>query len=71
MLRAFLSRNALKGGKHMKKSFAILLIFLLLVLPAFAEERIDLSTPGSDNLTPYTLPDGRIIFAGSAGEKGD
>ena len=55
----------------MKKSFAILLIFLLLVLPAFAEERIDLSTPGSDNLTPYTLPDGRIIFAGSAGEKGD
>ncbi|MBR4069035.1 MAG: delta-60 repeat domain-containing protein [Clostridia bacterium] len=55
----------------MKRFLAGLLIFLLLVLPAFAEERIDLSTPGSDNLTPYTLPDGRIIFAGSAGEKGD
>ena len=54
-----------------EKDLFLAFLLLAVLVPAFAEERIDLSTPGSDNLTPYTLPDGRIIFAGSAGEKGD
>lgn len=55
----------------MKRILALLLTFLSLALPAFAEDQIDLSTPGADALTPYAFPDGRIIFAGSAGEKGN
>ena len=55
----------------MKRFFAILLIFLFLALPVLAEEQINLSTPGADALTPYALPDGRILFAGSAGDEGN
>ena len=55
----------------MKRFLAGLLILLFLALPAVAEEQINLSTPGDDFLTPYALPDGRIIFAGSAGDKGN
>ena len=55
----------------MKKLFAILLIFLFLALPVLAEEQINLSTPGDDFLTPYALPDGRIILSGNAGENGN
>lgn len=55
----------------MKRILAALLILLFLALPAFAQEQIDLSTPGADYLIPYALPDGRVIFAGSAGEKGN
>ena len=55
----------------MKRFLAGLLILLFLALPVVAEEQINLSTPGDDFLTPYALPDGRIIFAGSAGDKGN
>lgn len=55
----------------MKRILSLLLIVLFLASPALAEEQIDLSTPGADALTPYMLPDGRIIFAGSAGVIGD
>lgn len=45
---------------------------LLLILPALAEERINLSTEGSDQLYyRCTLPDGRVIFAGSAAIPGN
>ncbi|MBE5779495.1 MAG: hypothetical protein E7331_09235 [Clostridiales bacterium] len=55
----------------MRKFFILLFLLLVLLIPALAEERIDLSTPDADALTPYALPDGHIIFAGSAGENGN
>ncbi len=55
----------------MKRILAGLLVFLFLAFPALAENQIDLSTSGFDGLSAHALPDGRILFAGSAGEKGD
>ena len=55
----------------MKRFLAGLLIFLFLALPVLAEEQINLSTPGADSLTPYALPDGRVVFSGNAGENGN
>ena len=55
----------------MKRFLAGLLILLFLAFPVLAEEQINLSTPGADSLTPYALPDGRVIFSGNAGENGN
>lgn len=56
----------------MKRILLIAMALLLLAIPAFAEERIDLSTEGCDQLYGHiTLPDGRVVFSGSAAVKGN
>ena len=55
----------------MKRFLILIAVFVFLSLPALAEERIDLSTNGKDQLYAYALPDGRTIFAGSASTKGN
>lgn len=55
----------------MKRFLILIAAFIFLSLPALAEERIDLSTNGNDQLNAYALPDGRTIFAGSASTKGN
>lgn len=56
----------------MKRILLIIIAMLVLVIPAFAEERINLSTEGCDQLYGHiTLPDGRIVFSGSAAVKGN
>lgn len=56
----------------MKRILILISAFLLLSLPAVAEE-IDLSTEGYDNLyNGYcSLPDGRIVVAGGKADKGN
>ena len=57
----------------MKRILMILLSLLLLVQPALAEETINLSTEGYDDLKGdyCVLPDGRIVIAGAVGVKGN
>lgn len=55
----------------MKKILIWVMAFLFLSMPALADEQIDLSTDGNDQLHAYALPDGRTIFAGSAAVKGN
>lgn len=56
----------------MKRILLIAIALLLLAVPALAEDRIDLSTEGCDQLYgQLTLPDGRVVFSGSAAVKGN
>lgn len=55
-----------------KRIIAMVMVLLLLALPALADERIDLSTEGCDQFVDnLALPDGRVVFAGSAAVKGN
>ena len=55
----------------MFRFLAFFLALMLFAMPAAADEQMDLSTPGADALTACPLPDGHVLFAGSAAEKGD
>ncbi len=56
----------------MKKLILMLLLFSLICSFALGEERINLSTEGSDQLYFCGfLPDGRLLFSGSAAVKGN
>ena len=55
-----------------KRIIAMVMVLLLLAMPALAEERIDLSTEGCDQFVDnLALPNGRVVFAGSAAVKGN
>ena len=56
----------------MKRLIIGLLLLLSLCAPAAAEERINLGTEGYDGLSYcFTLPDGRLVFSGTKGMKGN
>lgn len=56
----------------MKRIIVILMVLLMLVTTALADERIDLSTDGYDQImSVLELPDGRVVFAGRASVKGN
>ena len=52
----------------MKRLLVCLLALVFIPAVALAQEAINLSTPGCDGLSPYALPDGRILFDDSAGQ---
>lgn len=56
----------------MKRILSLVIVLILSALPALAEERINLGTEGCDQFFgQLTLPDGRVVFAGSAAVKGN
>lgn len=55
----------------MRRILACFLLLLFIPAAVLAQEFINLSTPGYDGLSPYALPDGRILFYGNAAAVGD